>query len=145
MDKFKFKFQAVKKVKEIFEKKVEEEISRINQQIIEHRDQMSKVSDERKRLKETMVKQLRKVVDYQSMKSYDVQLEKEIAFILKKINLLIKKREEKQNELLERKKEVKAFEKLKENAYENYLIEDRKDELKVLNEVAVRNHKGNQP
>ncbi len=145
MSKFKFRFQSVQRVKEIFEKRIEEEISRLNQQIAEQKIQLRKTTDERNRLAESMIKEPAKVADYQSMKSYDVQLEKEIISIQKKISALLKKREEKQKELLEKKKEVKAFETLKENAYEDFLVEDRRDELKILNEVAVRNHKGDQP
>lgn len=140
MNKFEFKFQSVKKVKEVFEKKVEEEISRLNKQIAELKVHLRKIMNERRQLGEEMIERPSKVAGYQSMKSYDIQLEKEILSIRKKINTVGKKREEKQKELLEKKKEVKAFEILEEHAYEDFLIEDRRNELKVLNEVAVRNH-----
>ncbi len=142
MSNFKFKFQLVKRVKEIFEQKVEEEISRLNKQIAEFKVHLKKVIDERRQLAEAMIKQPSRVADYQSMRFYGIQLEKEILFIQKKIDAVSKKREEKQKELLEKKKEVKAFEILKEHAYETFLIDDRRNELKILNEIAIRNHKG---
>jgi flagellar protein FliJ len=142
MGKYKFKFQSVMNVKEIMEKKIQEEISRINKAIDDLRKELTLVQKERIRASKEMIKRRAKVSDYQSMKMYDSHLESEIISIEKKIAACIKMRELKQKELIEKKKEIKAFETLKDNDYQNYLIDERRSELKVLNEIAIRNYNG---
>lgn len=142
MSKYKFKFQSVVNVKEIMEKKIHEEISWINKEIEDLKKELTMTQDERYRVSNEMTKRVAKVSDYQSMKMYDSHLELEIMRIEKKITMCIKKREIKQRELVEKKKEIKAFETLKENDYRNFMVEERRSELKVLNEIAIRNYKG---
>lgn len=142
MAKYKFKFEPILKVKEILEKRTKEEISRIYLEIDELKKQKEIVIQERKKILTQMTEHLSKVSDYQSMKMYDSQLEEEIIFIENKISDCYKRLEKKQKELVERKKEVKAFETLKENDKANFLVEERRDELKTLNEIAIRNFDG---
>jgi flagellar biosynthesis chaperone FliJ len=42
-------------------------------------------------------------------------------------------------ELVEKKKERKVFETLKDSQLQEYLIDERRNELKELNEIAIRN------
>ncbi|MBI5807968.1 MAG: flagellar export protein FliJ [Ignavibacteriales bacterium] len=142
MAKYKFKFEPILKVKEILEKRTKEEISRIYLEIDELKKQKEIVIQERKKILTQMTEHLSKVSDYQSMKMYDSHLEEEIIFIENKISDCYKRLEKKQKELVERKKEVKAFETLKENDEANFLVEERRDELKTLNEIAIRNFDG---
>lgn len=142
MAKYKFKFEPILKVKEILEKRTKEEISRIYLEIDGLKKQKEIVIKERKKILTEMTEHLSKVSDYQSMKMYDSHLEEEIIFIENKIGDCFKRLEKKQKELVERKKEVKAFETLKENDKDNFLVEERRDELKTLNEIAIRNFDG---
>lgn len=142
MSKYKFKFEPILKVKEILEKRTKEEISRIHLEIDELKKQKELLINEREKILKKMTEQTLKVSDYQSMKMYDSHLEEELIFTESKINDCYKRLEKKQNELIERKKEVKAFEILKENDQENFLIEERRTELKTLNEIALRNFDG---
>lgn len=142
MAKYKFKFEPILKVKEILEKRTKEEISRIYLEIDELKTQKENIIQERKKILNQMTENLSKVSDYQSMKMYDAHLEEEIIFIENKISDCYKRLERKQRELIDRKKEVKAFETLKENNEANFLVEERREELKTLNEIALRNFDG---
>lgn len=144
MAKYKFKFQSIKNVKEMLEKKIQEEISRINKQIEDLRFELKHLTNERKRVSIQMTEKSTIVSDYQSMKMYGSHLQQQMEAIERKIELSLTKREEKQKELVERKKEIKSLEIIKENDYLNFLSEERKNELKALNEVALRNFNGEQ-
>jgi flagellar protein FliJ len=144
MAKYKFRFQSILSVKEMLEKKIQEEISVINQEMEQLKKQLLMVNEEKNRVDKKMSEGTSKVSDYQSMKMYESHLEHQIELTEKEIESCLKRREQKQKELIEKKKEIKAFETLKENDYQNYLIEERKSELKVLNEVALRNYSGDQ-
>ena len=84
------------------------------------------------------------VSNFQSMKMYGSHLQQQMEAVEIKIEVSSKKRDEKQKELVERKKEIKSMEIIKENDYLNFLSEERKNELKALNEVALRNFNGEQ-
>jgi flagellar export protein FliJ len=140
MSKFKFKFQSIANVKEILEKKILREISIINKEIINRKNERDIFIEERKEVLKDILKRKLKTSDYQSIKKYDEQLRKEIVHIEKEIESCLKRKELKQKELLVKKKEIKAFEILKENDYSNFLIEERKTELKTLNDIAIVNY-----
>lgn len=144
MAKYKFKFESIMKVKEMLEKKIQEEISRINKEIDDLRFDMKHLINENKRVSLQMTEKSIKVADFQSVKMYSAHLLQQIEILERKIETCLKRREEKQKELIERKKEIKAFEIIKESDYQNFLVEERKTELKALNEVALRNFNGNE-
>lgn len=139
---YKFKFESILRIKEVLEKRIKEEISRIHSEINELEKQKEFLINERKKLFAELTEKMLKVSDYQSVKMYDSHLEKEIFNLDKKINDLYNQLQKKQNELIEKKKEVKSFEILKENDKENFMIEERRNELKNLNEIAIRNFDG---
>ncbi|MDF1611261.1 MAG: flagellar export protein FliJ [Stygiobacter sp.] len=142
MAKYKFKFESILRIKEVLEKKTKEEISIINLEIENLKKQKEFLIQERNKVLSKMTEQMLKVSDYQSIKMYDNHLEQELIHIEKKIVEAYKTLEKKQKELIEKKKEVKSFEILKENDKENFLIEEKRRELKTLNEIAIRNFDG---
>ncbi len=142
MANYKFKYDSVLRIKEVLEKKTKEEISRINLEIENLKKQKELIINERNKVLSKMTEQMLKVSDYQSIKMYDNHLEQELIHIESKIVDAYKTLEKKQKELVERKKEVKSFEILKENDKENFSIEERRNELKTLNEIAIRNFDG---
>lgn len=142
MAKYKFKFQSILTVKEMLEKKTQEEISVINMEIEQLKKQLQLIREEKIKNESKMNSGSAKVSEYQSMKMYNSHLENQITQTEKEIDNCIKRREEKQKELIERKKEIKSLETLKENDYQNFLIEEGRNELKALNEVALRNYTG---
>ncbi len=142
MAKYKFRFQSILSVKEIMEKKIQEEISVINMEIENWKKKLLVLSEEKAKVINKISEGSAKVSEYQSMKMYVSHIENKIDQANKEIANCIKRRELKQKELIEKKKEIKSFETLKENDYQNYLTEERKNELKMLNEVALRNFNG---
>jgi flagellar export protein FliJ len=142
MSKFKFRFESVLNVKDILEKKIQEEILLIEKEIQEYKDKRQIVIDEREKTRRDMTSISLKASNYQSSKIYDSNLEKVIQSLERKIVQLYEKKKEKMNELVERKKEHKIFEMLKENDNQNFQIEERRSELKELNEIAIRNYHG---
>ncbi len=140
MAKYSFRFQSVMRVKEIFEKRIQEEISRINAEISAREQKQKTILEEKRIVNKIMTEQNLKVSDYQSMKMYDTHLDNEIIALEREIVNLNRLRDEKQHQLIERKKEVKSFQILKDHDQEKFLLDERQNELKVLNEIAIRNH-----
>ncbi len=144
MAKFNYRFTALLNAKEILEKKIKEEISIINKEIDNLKRQLKIIAEERLKIQREMIEQPLKVSEFRSAKMYDSHLEKQTLSIKRKIEMLKMNKEQKQIELVEKKKEVRSFEILKENQLEAFLLEERKQELKDLNEIAIRNYSGNQ-
>ncbi|MHB8929134.1 MAG: flagellar export protein FliJ [Melioribacteraceae bacterium] len=144
MAKFNYRFTALLNAKEILEKKIKEEISIINKEIDNLKWQLKIIAEERLKIQREMIEQPLKVSEFRSAKMYDSHLEKQTLSIKRKIEMLKMNKEQKQIELVEKKKEVRSFEILKENQLEAFLLEERKQELKDLNEIAIRNYSGNQ-
>ena len=144
MAKFNYRFTALLNAKEILEKKIKEEISIINKEIDNLKRQLKIIVEERLKIQREMIEQPLKVSEFRSAKMYDSHLEKQTLSIKRKIEMLKMNKEQKQIELVEKKKEVRSFEILKENQLEDFLLEERKQELKDLNEIAIRNYSGNQ-
>ncbi|MCX6169910.1 MAG: flagellar export protein FliJ [Ignavibacteriales bacterium] len=144
MAKFNYRFTTLLNAKEILEKKIKEEISIINREIENLKQQRKLIVEERLKTQKEMVEKPLKVSEFQSAKMYDSILERQIQFIDRKTDMLKLNKEQKQIELIEKKKEVKSFEILKENQLEAFLLDERKQELKELNEIAIRNYNGNQ-
>ncbi|KAF0151642.1 MAG: flagellar export protein FliJ [Ignavibacteria bacterium] len=142
MAKFKFKYESIMKVKLMYEKKIQEEISRINKDIDDLLFEAKHLRNESKRVSLQMTEKSIKAADFHSTKMYCTHLQHQIDLLERKIESCLKRKEEKQKELVERKKEIKSLEIIKENDYQNFLIEERSSELKSLNEVALRNFNG---
>lgn len=142
MAKFNYRFSSLLTVKEIMEKKIKEEISIINREIIDLMSERDTVFEERIKTQREMLERNLKVSEFQSAKMYDSLLERQIFLIERKIEECEKRKKEKQIELIEKKKEVKAFEVIRENQLENFLIDERREELKEMNEIAIRNYSG---
>ena len=141
MPKFKFRLDSVINVKEILQKKIQKEIFLIEKEINEQKQKRQKIIEEREKTRKE-IHGLLKVSMYQSTKMYDLQLEKMIQSIEKKIVLLYEKKKEKMKDLVEKKKEHKILEVLKDNQQVTFLEEEKKSELKELNEIAIRNYNG---
>jgi flagellar FliJ protein len=124
------------------EKKIQEEISLIEKEIKDYNHKRQIVIEERNRARQSMRGIHFKVSEYASTKMFDTNLNKVIKSIEKNIEILNDRKMSKQMELVEKKKERKVFETLKESQHQEYLLEERRNELKELNEIAIRNFTG---
>lgn len=139
MSKFVYKYDTILRVKEILEKKILKEISEIEREIEKLEKEKILLVTKRKNLADKISIGKIKVNDYKSAKAAIKTIERLIVSIEKKIEEWKEKKQKKLDELLEKKKERKIFETLKEKMYEDYLIEDNRNDLKQLNEIAINN------
>jgi flagellar protein FliJ len=136
MPKFKFKFDSIKKVKDLLEKKVQKEITlielEIDRNIFECEKLVLEIEDTLKNRKSNKISELKVVENYKR------SLEKNIELIQRHIEALRKQKEIKLKELIEKSKENKIFQTLEEVHLEKFKYEENlKDENKI-NEIATQ-------
>ncbi len=139
MAKFKYKFEAIKKIKQRMEKKVQKEVAIIELEI-------KKKENEILILNEKIRSEKRKVLNKKSMKASELHFysmyENYLINTIDEIkNELVHKKEERKKklkELEEKVKETKIFEKLEEKHLQEFLIEQDKIEQLEMDEIAVK-------
>lgn len=137
MAKFRYKFESIKKVKKIIEKKtqkelmvIEADIQRTKQAIVE----VNTIKDESKNSTYSKVHLTINEVKFQQ--SYERYLDEKIAKLKMELGEHEKRKIEKLKELAEKSKEHTVFEKLKEKHYENFLLEENRREQIEIDEIA---------
>lgn len=143
MGKFKYRFDSIIKIKEILEKKIQEEIAKIDKERNDLKYQLAILIDEKMTNQRNLFEKPMKAAEFQSAKMYDSILDKQINAVQKRIELNLIQRQEKHKELIEKRKEQKVFETLKENQLAEFLIEENRTEMKEVNEIGIRNYIGN--
>ena len=139
MAKFKYRFEAIKKIKQRMEKKVQKEVAIIELEIV-------KKETEIKNLTEQIRSEKAKVLNRKSMKAselhfysmYENYLINRIDEIKAELVLKKEERNKKVKELEEKIKETKIFEKLEEKHLQEFVIEQDKLEQLELDEIAVK-------
>lgn len=137
MSKFFFKFDPIIRVKEILGKKVLKEISLIEKEIENSHLKKNSLINKKSVLFDSITSGQIKVFEFKSAKIHIKSIEKEIHNIEKKIIDLESRKELKKTELIQKKKELKIFETLKENKLEEFLFENSREDLKIMNEIAI--------
>ena len=138
MQKFKFKYDSIKKVKELLEKKVQKEIALIDLEIERNILEKEKLNIEIKNNFKN--RKNNKDSELKAVENYKTALEKKVEMIQKRIVLLNKNKADKVTELIEKSKENKIFQTLEENHFENFKYEENlKDESKI-NEIATQKY-----
>ncbi len=136
MSKFNFKYDSIKKVKNLLEKKVQKEIAFIDLEIDRNIYEREKLILEAAENIKNRISN--KVSELKAVENYKRSLEKKIEIIQKQIAELEKQKEDKMKELIEKSKENKIFQTLEEAHLENFKHEENlKDEGKI-NEIATQ-------
>ncbi len=138
MAKFKYKFEAVKKVKENLEKKAQKEVAIIDLEI--ERLKQSYI-DVEKEGAEGLRKNESKNVSVAELKfesNYKKVIQNRLVDIQKSIAKMEKLREKKIAELIQKSKEHKIFDTLKENHFEKFRQEENKNEMLFIDEIATQ-------
>ena len=135
MAKFKFKYDPIKRVKEQLEKKVQKEIAELNDRIESNKTKINSIENEMN-LKKLKFKKGAKVSELQFQKNYETYMQGLIESIKRKINELVKQKNTKLLELLDKTKEKKMFVKLEEKHLEKFNKEENKLEATRIDEVA---------
>ncbi|MDX9925143.1 MAG: flagellar export protein FliJ [Ignavibacteriaceae bacterium] len=139
MGKFKFQFDSIVRVKEIFEKNIMKDISVLEKEIYAANKKIDDLKRNIKSLENEIGAGKISALNYKSSKNYIHQLEVQMESFVKLIIELKAKREKKFEELRERKKEIQILETLKENKKQEYIVDSNREELKQLNEIAISN------
>lgn len=139
MSKFIFKFDQIIRIKEVLEKKILKEISLIEREIQNSVIRKNLLTDKKRNLFESITSGQIRIIEFKSGIAHIKTIEKEISNIEKKIKELEHRKDQKQSELIQKKKELKTFETLKENKLEEFLFESNREELKQMNEIAISN------
>ncbi len=136
MSKFTFKYDSIKKVKELLEKKVQKEMALIELEIDRNIFECEKLVLE---IENTIkIPKSNRISELKAVENYKKTLEKKIEIIQKHIEALKQQKEKKLKELAERSKENKIFQTLEETYLENFKYEENlKDEIKI-NEIATQ-------
>jgi flagellar export protein FliJ len=137
MNKFVYKFETVKNVKEKLEKKAQRELALIELQIDNCKKDFESLLEEEASNKST-VKRRTKISEINFNKGYELYMEKRKNVILNKINDLNKQKEKKINELIQKSKEHKIFDSLEEKHREIFYDEQNKEEQVNINEIAIQ-------
>lgn len=134
--KFQYKFAAIKRIKEIFEKRVQKEVASIQLEIDRARNEYDDVLRIRMEENKKQVKII-SASDLKFHKNYISSLNRELERIRIRIDQLLVKKEEKITELVQKSKEQKIFSTLEEIHYEEYMKEQSKEEMHSLDEIAT--------
>lgn len=139
MSKFIFKFDQIIRIKEVLEKKILKEISLIDREIKNSINRKNSLIDKKKNLYESITSGQIRIYEFKSASAHIKTIENDISNIDKKIMELEHRKAQKQSELIQKKKELKTFETLKENKMEEFLFDSNREELKQMNEIAISN------
>ncbi len=138
MQKFKYKFDSILKVKENLKKQAMKEVAKVGKEIEEKKTQKEELILELAMCKQNSKKAVMKISELQFIESHIFFLSKKIEFVegeLSRLKLVLKM---KQSELLEKTKESKIFHKLKESKLVSHMHEEKKEESKILDELAIQ-------
>ncbi len=139
MQKFKFRLDSVKKVKEAFEKKAQKELAQIDTFIKKHEQLKNKLIEEVNAIRNSSYKSRMCVGELQFIGGYDISLKHQIENEEQELSELLRQRETKVREVIIKTKEKKMLVQLEETHREKYEKELIKNELKQFDEIAVRN------
>jgi len=137
MAAFNFKFKSVQNVKKNLEKKAQRELAFIENQIESLKSSKGDLLTDLKEHRLTAMQTV-KLAEIKFLKGYALCLEEKIERLNKDIRELETKKETKINELLQKSKEHKMFDKIEEKHFERFNYEANKSELKDVDEIAVR-------
>ena len=138
MKKFKYKFESILKVKENFKKQAMKEVALIGKQIEENIAKKESLIKELNECKLSSNKTLMKISELQFIESHIYFLSKKIQFVDSEMYRLKLQLKMKQKELLEKTKESKIFQKMKEARYITHKSEENQEENKMLDELAIQ-------
>lgn len=135
MGKFQFKYHTVKNVKDLLEKKVQKEVSAIENQILDYKEQYDSYMESLADCKNSR-HNVKKIFEIKIIEDHQKFLSEQIYQIENKIKLLESKKDEKLSELTEKNKEKKIFETLEESAFNNFIYEEMLKEEKILDDFS---------
>ncbi|MGD8777607.1 MAG: flagellar export protein FliJ [Ignavibacteria bacterium] len=139
MAKFKYKFENIHRIKKTIEKKVQREVAEIELEIDRRLAEVKNLLAEKQEKKiELKNKKSLKVSELQFHEQFFLTIDKKVELINDDIVKLKKDKEIKMNELVEKSKETKMFEKLEEKHFEIFQKEENKLEQVEMDDIATK-------
>jgi flagellar FliJ protein len=144
MKKFKFTLEKVLEVKEIEEKVIQRQLQKVQSQIFENEKKIAliaeKISEERIKVNsktESLMNSSEMMLHYNYLESLKVDMEH---YLIVNQKLRIEEAEI-QAQLVEKSKEKKALERLREIKYEEYRRDYNKEQQNFLDDISIQGHR----
>jgi len=144
MKKFQFALEKVLEVKEIEEKVIQRDLLLLQNNIYETQKKIAsireKITDERKKvnnISEGVTKSTQIMTHYKYIDS----LNRDIEIATDSLKVLYVKESELKERLLEKTREKKAIERLKEIKYEEFRKEYNKSQQDFIDDISIQNHR----
>lgn len=137
MGKFKYKFKAIKEIKERLEKKTQKELALVDMDIANKNKAAFELIEQLKEYKRKKLEKNKKVTELHFYEKYESYLTEQIGLIRHYISQKKIERDEKLIELVQKSKETKTFEKLEESHLMEFVKSQDKLEQKEMDEFAV--------
>ena len=138
MPKFSYKFESVKRVKEVLEKKAQKEVAVIEMEIEKWCKEQKRLQAEEQNFGVNISGRTYSIADLKYQKSYQYLLQKKIEAVIIQIDKLKVRKQQKLNELIQKSKEHKIFSTLEENYLAEFNYEQNKIELSQIDEIATQ-------
>ncbi len=138
MAKFIYKFESIQKVKKTQEKQAQKEVSIIDLEIENKKNEYEKILYKENESHNNFKKKAVSVDELKFIKGYELSLKRRRAEILKDINNLNTKRAIKMTELVQKSKEHKIFDKLEEKYNEDFQKVQNNLEMGLTDELATQ-------
>lgn len=141
MAKFTYRFESVRRVKEIVERQIQKELQVIELAIKDKEAEIKGVQEEKQKSRASLDTTSRmKASDLHFRANLENFYDEKIAMLYKELRDLEDQKLKKMRELEEKNKELKIFEKLKEKHFEAFIEEENREERIALDEIATMNY-----
>lgn len=146
MARFKFRLESVLNIKQKVEDLKKNEFGKAMAQLAMAKQKKVEMINERASCIEGFRQDIDRAIDPTSFAQYNLYIDRLKGLIIKQ-DMVIEKAnlfaEKKRQELVEAMRDKKTLETLKENEYNEFIIEEKKEEQKMIDEVvSYRNSKG---
>lgn len=139
MAKFNYKFESVKNVKIALEKKTQKELTLIEMEMVKREDEIKELVEEKtSHKKEMMSRKTMKVAELKFYADFEKVIDEKIEAKKSEIKKLEVERNKKFEELTEKTRETKMFEKLEEKHKLEFKREQDKLEQIEIDDIATK-------
>ncbi|MDR1620030.1 MAG: flagellar export protein FliJ [Clostridiales bacterium] len=138
MKRFTFSLQAVYNLALSTEKQRKTRLARVEAELIDLRAGLNRLKERYLDAKEECAAEMQKGLSSDRLQQYSIYFDSLFnAMVIQKEKIVIKEREREKcvRALIETRREIKTFEKLRETQYEEYLAEERKEAEKDIGDV----------
>lgn len=140
MKKFKYKFETIKNLKKNLEKQAQKAVAEVDLEIEKWTEKRNKIAEEAKKARDEFPIDNVTVSEITFRKNHQLVLKRMIEDTDAQISELKKVREKRMEELVEKTKEHKTFDKLEEKHLEKHLKEQNKIEMGQIDEFATQKY-----